>query len=141
MASCAQLVILICLPFLVCCYSDYAVYSNFTLAFFEDSGWYQVNRTYIEAFDQFELQWGRGNSLVYSSFKVRSLTLLYIPLGLGCEFAMEPCDNSETYPYLCNEDIIHQCTFDHISRVSFIMYSRIKSLTCLSFIGLRHNSC
>ena len=46
---------------LVCSYSDYAVYSNFTLAFFEDSGWYQVNRSYIEAFDQFELQWGRGS--------------------------------------------------------------------------------
>ena len=41
-------------------YSDYAVFSNFTLAFFEDSGWYQVNYTFINNYDQFELQWGRG---------------------------------------------------------------------------------
>ena len=40
--------------------SDYAVFSKFTLAFFEDSGWYQVNYTFINNFDQFELQWGRG---------------------------------------------------------------------------------
>ena len=44
--------------FVLC--SDYAVFSNFTLAFFEDSGWYQVNYTFINNYDQFELQWGRG---------------------------------------------------------------------------------
>ena len=41
-------------------YSDYAVFSNFTLAFFEDSGWYKVNYTFVNNYDQFELQWGRG---------------------------------------------------------------------------------
>ena len=41
-------------------YSDYAVFSNFTLAFFEDSGWYKVNYTFINNYDQFELQWGKG---------------------------------------------------------------------------------
>ena len=41
-------------------YSDYAVFSNFTLAFFEDSGWYKVNYTFINNYNQFELQWGRG---------------------------------------------------------------------------------
>jgi len=40
--------------------SDYAVLSNFTLAFFEDSGWYKVNYTFMNNYDQFELQWGRG---------------------------------------------------------------------------------
>ena len=43
--------------------------------------------------------------------------------GLGCEFVMESCDNPETYPYLCDEAVIHQCTFDRISRVSVpVMY-------------------
>ena len=47
-------------------YSDYAVFSNFTLAFFEDSGWYKVNYTFINNYDQFELQWGRGNKRTFS---------------------------------------------------------------------------
>ena len=47
------------LPF-VSVYSDYAVFSNFTLAFFEDSGWYQVNYTFVNNYNQFELQWGKG---------------------------------------------------------------------------------
>ena len=40
--------------------SDYNVFSNFTLAFFEDSGWYKVNYTFVNNYDQFELQWGKG---------------------------------------------------------------------------------
>jgi len=77
--------------------NDYAVFSNFTLAFFEDSGWYQVNYTSINNFNQFELQWGRG---------------------LGCDFVLESCNNPSTYPYLCNTAVLHQCTFDHISKGS-----------------------
>ena len=44
-------------------YSDFAVFSNFTLAFFEDSGWYKVNYTFINNYDQFELQWGKGRQI------------------------------------------------------------------------------
>ena len=48
--------------------SDYNVFSNFTLAFFEDSGWYKVNYTFVNNYDQFELQWGKGiNSLACHS--------------------------------------------------------------------------
>jgi len=45
-------------------HSDYSVFSNFTLAFFEDSGWYQVNYTFINNYEQFQLQWGRGMKLL-----------------------------------------------------------------------------
>ena len=45
-------------------HSDYAIFSNFTLAFFEDSGWYQVNYTYINNFKQFDLQWGKGSLIL-----------------------------------------------------------------------------
>ena len=44
-------------------FSDYMVYSNFTLAFFEDSGWYKVNYTYTNSFRQFDLNWGKGIDL------------------------------------------------------------------------------
>ena len=47
-------------------YSDYAVFSNFTLAFFEDSGWYQVNYTFVNNYNQFELQWGKGMIVIAS---------------------------------------------------------------------------
>ena len=55
-------------------YSDYAVFSNFTLAFFEDSGWYQVNYTFINNYDQFELQWGRG-IIITSPFCIRHVNI------------------------------------------------------------------
>ena len=51
--------------------SDYNVLSNFTLAFFEDSGWYEVNYTFANSFanDQLvtELQWGERYNYMYSS--------------------------------------------------------------------------
>jgi len=50
--------------------SDYAVLSNFTLAFFEDSGWYKVNYTFMNNYDQFELQWGRGMCKIYFIYQV-----------------------------------------------------------------------
>ena len=37
--------------------------------------------------------------------------------GLGCEFVLESCDNPNTYPYLCDIAVLHQCTFDHIAKV------------------------
>ena len=39
---------------------DYSVLSNFTLAFFEDSGWYKVNYSSLEDLHQFDLLWGKG---------------------------------------------------------------------------------
>ena len=38
-------------------------------------------------------------------------------LDLGCEFVLESCNNPNTYPYLCDAEVLHQCTFDHISKV------------------------
>jgi len=40
--------------------------------------------------------------------------------GQGCDFVLEPCDNPNTYPYLCDTAVLHQCTFDRVSRVSRI---------------------
>ena len=63
-------------------YSDYAVFSNFTLAFFEDSGWYQVNYTFINNYDQFELQWGRGNKELFRKHEhCTSLQRMYLDVS------------------------------------------------------------
>ena len=40
--------------------------------------------------------------------------------GLGCEFVLESCHNSTTYPYLCDTTILRQCTFDHTAKVEFL---------------------
>ena len=53
----------ICYFSLKCYYnssSDYMVLSEFTLALFEDSGWYQANYTALYDLQQNPLQWGKG---------------------------------------------------------------------------------
>ena len=40
--------------------SDYVVLSEFTLALFEDSGWYKANYTALYDLQQNPLQWGKG---------------------------------------------------------------------------------
>ena len=42
-------------------FSDYMVLSEFTLALFEDSGWYKANYTAFYSLKQNPLQWGKGN--------------------------------------------------------------------------------
>ena len=42
-------------------FSDYMVLSEFTLALFEDSGWYKANYTALYNLKQNSLQWGKGN--------------------------------------------------------------------------------
>ena len=43
--------------------SEYAVVSNFTLAFFEDSGWYKVDYAYTDSYKQpHKLLWGKGKN-------------------------------------------------------------------------------
>ena len=37
------------------------VLSEFTLALFEDSGWYKANYTALHSLKQNPLQWGKGN--------------------------------------------------------------------------------
>eukprot|EP00731_Ephydatia_muelleri_P017306 Em0010g404a len=71
--------------------ADYTTLSNFTLAFFEDSGWYRVNYSYLSTISQFDLRWGQG---------------------LGCPFVTDSCNSSRTYPYLCNIIASQGCTFD-----------------------------
>ena len=41
-------------------HSDYLVLSEFTLALFEDSGWYKANYTALYDLQQNPLQWGKG---------------------------------------------------------------------------------
>ena len=48
--------------------------------------------------------------------------LFFACSGLGCEFVLESCNNTNTYPYLCDTDILHQCTFDHIAKVEFAVF-------------------
>ena len=43
--------------------SDYMVMSEFTLALFEDSGWYRGNYTALNNLKQNPLQWGKGKHL------------------------------------------------------------------------------
>ena len=45
---------------LISFYSDYLVLSQFTIALFEDSGWYKGNYTALELLNQLPLQWGKG---------------------------------------------------------------------------------
>ena len=51
--------------------SDYMVLSEFTLALFEDSGWYRANYTALYNLKQNPLQWGKGKDLhCISLFKI-----------------------------------------------------------------------
>ena len=43
--------------------SDYLVLSEFTLALFEDSGWYKANYTALNNLKQNPLQWGKSKYL------------------------------------------------------------------------------
>ena len=45
--------------------SDYMVLSEFTLALFEDSGWYKANYTALYNLKQNPLQWGKGKCVYY----------------------------------------------------------------------------
>ena len=42
------------------------VLSEFTLALFEDSGWYKANYTALYNLKQNPLQWGKGEDIPYS---------------------------------------------------------------------------
>ena len=43
--------------------SDYDVISEFTLALFEDSGWYKANYTALYNLKQNPLLWGKGKGI------------------------------------------------------------------------------
>ena len=46
--------------------ADLEIVTNFTFAFFEDSGWYQINYTFLNDFiatTQQELLWGKGYTM------------------------------------------------------------------------------
>ena len=50
----------------------YNVYSNFTWAYFEDSGWYKVNYTFVNIFheeNQIDLLWGKGQYRLLSTIR------------------------------------------------------------------------
>jgi hypothetical protein len=70
---------------------DYLVYSNFTLKYFNDSGWYRVNFTITNAIDQFDMKWGEGK---------------------GCQFIDGSCIDETN----CTSISSSQCTFDHLSK-------------------------
>ena len=65
-------------------YSDFAVFSNFTLAFFEDSGWYKVNYTFINNYNQFELQWGKGMQIQSKHLSFYVLVTKFLSNPIHC---------------------------------------------------------
>ena len=52
---------------------DYQVLSEFTLALFEDSGWYKANYTALYDLKQNPLQWGKGKDVHIRLNKLNSL--------------------------------------------------------------------
>ena len=60
--------------------SDYSVLSEFTLALFEDSGWYKANYTALYNLQQNPLQWGKGTTI--KSHKRRINLFTYDRLGM-----------------------------------------------------------
>ncbi|XP_065916685.1 uncharacterized protein [Dysidea avara] len=76
--------------------SDYIIFSEFTLALLEDSGWYKGNYTALSALNKRSLEWGKG---------------------LGCSFLTQRCVDKSVYPYLCDPSSDKEvCTFDHLSK-------------------------
>jgi leishmanolysin len=73
--------------------TSFPIFSNISLSVFADSGWYQLNYTYVES-----LVWGRG---------------------MGCNFAMNHCV-PPNWPsndgYYCSDTtgLVETCTFDRI---------------------------
>jgi len=101
------------LLFVLC--SDYAVFSNFTLAFFEDSGWYQVNYTFINNYDQFELQWGRGMTAIWRSMR-KSTILTYngkIYSSMACTYTVPSNSGLKLY------SVLNSCWFLKFKLSSF----------------------
>ena len=41
--------------------SDYSILSEFTIALFEDTGWYKANYSALYALNQQKLHWGKGS--------------------------------------------------------------------------------
>lgn len=62
-------------------YRDYMVVSNFTWAFFEDSGWYRINYTYTNSIDQLEMKWGKSTKLIL--YRVFYFFVLVMYMGCG----------------------------------------------------------
>ena len=50
--------------------------SNFTLAYFEDSGWYKVNYSSLEGLNQLDLLWGKGEFLARLECNHRAINLV-----------------------------------------------------------------
>ena len=50
--------------------SDYLVLSEFTLALFEDSGWYKANYTALYNLQQNPLQWGKGKYIAFHERRI-----------------------------------------------------------------------
>ena len=97
-------------------FSDYQVLSEFTLALFEDSGWYKGNYTALSDLKQNPLQWGKGE--LYSYVHVYH----WFTTGLGCAFLTEQCTNKSIFPYLCDTSEIELvCTYDHLTKVQSCM--------------------
>lgn len=96
------------------------VLSNFTWAFFEDSGWYSINYAYTNSIESLQMKWGKGICMKYhihlflAYMSIPLLSLISCP-GLGCDFVTKPCTDTAAFPYSC---VSHGCTFDRISKVS-----------------------
>ena len=102
--------------------SDYLVLSEFTLALFEDSGWYKANYTALYDLQQNPLQWGKG-IILHSHLLKAFVVFMYLKansfaIGLGCDFLTERCSHQSVFPYLCDTSETQLvCTYDHLTKV------------------------
>ena len=97
---------------------DYEVLSEFTLALFEDSGWYKANYTALYNLKQNPLQWGKGRNRHNTDLTFMYVQLYLYVTGLGCAFLMERCTNKSTFPYLCDaRETPLVCTYDQLTKV------------------------
>ena len=51
---------------LIFTFRDYEILSEFTIALFEDTGWYKANYSALYALNQQKLHWGKGRVVSYN---------------------------------------------------------------------------
>ena len=96
------------------------VLSEFTLALFEDSGWYKANYTAFYNLQQNPLQWGKGKALYIATLSFSNVKYLihFCMTGLGCDFLTQQCSDHSIFPYLCDTNMTQLvCTYDHLTKV------------------------
>lgn len=96
-------------------FSDYAILSEFTIALFEDTGWYKANYSALYALNQQKLHWGKGRVCSYVCTYVNSRILSYMHTVCIILYSL-------TMPFEkgCHIDTVYTYTM-HINFVSFLI--------------------